>query len=175
MFARLLFASLPAALALLGGCASAPQAGSELSYPDDLRQEKVLDIQVFRRGTTLEFTNTTPQPLGPGILWLNKRFGAQIGEIPVGTRARLGLSATRDSAGDQPEQSGFAGSLPVIDIGNTPLLDLNDYYDERGDKFRAGGFFASEPPQPLVLVQVEQMGADGQQHMLGLIVVNNPD
>lgn len=158
---------------LLWGCASAPVAGR--TYPEDLRQEKVLDVQVFRRTTEIEFTNTTDRPLGPGTLWLNKRFSAPIGVIGVGQKARVPLNGKTDDRDGATERNEQGSAVPTIAIGDTCTLELTDTHDEFGDTFRAGGFFAAEPPQRLVLVQVEQPGDDGKPHMLGLIVVNSTD
>lgn len=172
-FSWLVVFGLCGVAAVLGGCASGPKPSAAWAYPDDLRQEKVIDVQVFRRATEIVFTNTTDRPLGPGVLWLNKRFAAPIGEIGAGQRVRVPL---RDAPAEEtPGDSTQHPSLPIIDIGDTVTLALTDTADEFGDSFRAGGFFASEPPQRLVLVQVEQQGDDGKPHMLGLIVVNSAD
>jgi hypothetical protein len=159
----------------LGGCASGVKPSASRAYPDELRQEKVIDVQVFRRTTEIEFTNTTDHVLGPGTLWLNKRFAAPIGEIGVGQRARVAMESATDDRGGRPDGSTQGSALPDISIGNTCILALTDTYDEFGDTFRAGGFFASEPPQRLVLVQIETVDPDQKPHMVGLIVVNSTD
>lgn len=126
-------------MAFAGGCAS-DRAGAALrAYPDELVQKTVLDIQVFRRETVIEFTNTTSDAIGPGTIWLNKRFSRAIEKIAIGERVEL---------------------------------PLTDFQDEFGDVFRAGGFFAAEPPQRLVLAQLEVAGEDGTPRVLGMIVVN---
>jgi len=54
--------------------------------------------------------------------------------------------------------------------GETVSFDLNTFYDEFGEQFRGGGFFARETPEDVVLVQVETDGAAGRE-MVGFVVV----
>lgn len=60
------------------------------------------------------------------------------------------------------EVTGFA-------IGQTLELPLARFTDERGRRFRAGGFFAAEPPDLLALVELETLA--GRREKLGLIAV----
>lgn len=59
-------------------------------------------------------------------------------------------------------------SHPVdrFDVGQTLELSLWEFYDEFGEPFEAGGFFATRRPDRLVLAQLE---ADGE--LYGLVVV----
>ncbi|HLP84793.1 MAG TPA: hypothetical protein VK157_10630, partial [Phycisphaerales bacterium] len=57
--------------------------------------------------------------------------------------------------------------------GETISLDLNTFYDEFGEEFRGGGFFARETPEDIVLVEVQTQGATGQE-MVGLVTVAGP-
>lgn len=61
-------------------------------------------------------------------------------------------------------------SLPFesFDIGETKRLELREFANEFGERFRAGGFFSSERPEDVVLVQIEHGGA-----LEGLVVVKN--
>jgi len=61
-------------------------------------------------------------------------------------------------------------SMPIerFEIGQTLNPELRGFVDEFGVPFRAGGFFATEPPDPVVLVQLEDGGA-----MHGLVVTGN--
>lgn len=56
-------------------------------------------------------------------------------------------------------------STPIdgLAIGESLDLPLRLFVDEYGDPFRAGGFFATRDPDPVVLVQLE---ADGVLHGL---------
>jgi hypothetical protein len=58
----------------------------------------------------------------------------------------------------------FAGLAP----GASVTLDLRNFKDRYGDTFRAGGFFATELPEKLVLVQIHS----GEQ-VVGLKVVSD--
>lgn len=57
--------------------------------------------------------------------------------------------------------------------GQTLRLDLADFEDKFGDAFRAGGFFATDIPQRIALVQIES-GAPGARTLTGLVYVNEP-
>lgn len=102
-------------------------------------------MQVFRRSKTLEFTNTTASPLGPGTIWLNRRFSRPITR-PIG-------------------------------VGQSVALPLTEFRDEFGEPFRAGGFWASDMPDALVLCQVEQApGTPGEGEkpiITGLVTVQS--
>jgi len=62
----------------------------------------------------------------------------------------------------------FGAPVPPFDIGQTLELDLRSFVDETGDRFRAGGFFATREPDRVVLAQLEVGG-----RLLGLVVVEN--
>lgn len=52
----------------------------------------------------------------------------------------------------------FGRDIDGLAVGETLELDLREFKDQFGSKFRAGGFFASERPQRLVLLQIETKG-----------------
>jgi hypothetical protein len=54
--------------------------------------------------------------------------------------------------------------------GEELVLDLREFRDEFGERFRAGGFFARELPEPVVLAQIEAQGANGTE-LVGLIAI----
>ncbi|HBS29560.1 MAG TPA: hypothetical protein DEB06_08950 [Phycisphaerales bacterium] len=60
----------------------------------------------------------------------------------------------------------FAREIDAIPIGASASFALADFRNEFGERFRAGGFFATEPPDRVVRAQVEQNGS-----LTGLIVV----
>lgn len=134
-------------LAVGGGCALWGSSPTKVDYarpfPKGLGQGAVADVQVFRRTSTLEFTNTTAKQFAKGTMWLNGRFSRPIDGIAVGQSI----------------------SIP-----------LNEFRDEYGEPFRAGGFFASEKPDTLVLCQVEESGegsggSGGKSELIGFVVV----
>ncbi|MEM7754908.1 MAG: hypothetical protein AAF297_04650 [Planctomycetota bacterium] len=146
---RVSFAVVGGLLALGGvgwvsGCASASGTGPGFAlgsrdvggaYPTAMTQDRVLDIQVSRRGTVLYLTNTTATSFDAGTLWVNRRFSAP---------------------------------MPALALGESIELDLRSFVDEFGERFRAGGFWATRDPDAVVLAQLETGDA-----LLGLVVVEN--
>ena len=85
------------AACLLGGCSSGPTAVPYArEYPAAIKQAETLDIQVFRRTTHIEFTNTTARAFGPCTLWLNRRFNRPIDGLAVGQTMDIKLDDFRD-------------------------------------------------------------------------------
>ena len=64
--------------------------------------------------------------------------------------------------------AGFSHPIDGLAIGQSITLDLASFVDESGNRFRAGGFFATRRPHDVVLAEIED-GADGTRY--GLIVV----
>jgi hypothetical protein len=64
----------------------------------------------------------------------------------------------------------FSRDIPSFAPGETVKLDLRSFVDQYGEAFRAGGFFATKEPDPVVLVQVEP---EGSEELIGLIVVQD--
>jgi len=60
----------------------------------------------------------------------------------------------------------YSREIEGLGIGETLTLDVGDFTDEFGARFRGGGFFATVNPDPLVMAEIE---TDGQ--MFGLVVV----
>lgn len=63
----------------------------------------------------------------------------------------------------------FSHPVDAIVIGETVQFDLSEFRNEFGERFRAGGFWATERPKRVGLVQIEPE-ADGAR-LLGLVVV----
>lgn len=127
------------ALASLPACSPAPLPITQgRAFPPELRQAEVLDIQVFRHETRIEFTNTTARAIPAGTMWLNRRFSR---------------------------------AMPAIAVGQTFDLALDEFQDEFGEHFRAGGFFATREPEKLVQAQIETTDANGKSMLMGLIVI----
>ena len=123
---------------LLAGCAgsrSTLSAEQTRPYPTELAREATAPIQVIRRTTHIELTNTTARNFGPSTVWLNGRF---------------------------------SNAIEGFEVGQTLLLDLREFHDQWGDRFRAGGFFATRDPDALVLVEIESQGV-----LTGLVMVGN--
>lgn len=104
-------------------------------YPTHLHRAESVDIQVFRKGPTLEIVNSMPQSFGDCDVWLNQRFVYNVG---------------------------------TIDAGATIRVSLWNFWDMRGDRFSGGGFWRTERPTPLRLVEL-QSGED--EPLVGLVTI----
>lgn len=107
---------LLATVALAAGfaaCSGTPRsANATRPYPAAKGQGDVLDIQVIRRGTEIELTNTSARALGPGTLWLNRRFAKPLPGMPVGERMTLDLYDFLDEHGRAFRGGGFFAKEP---------------------------------------------------------------
>ena len=65
----------------------------------------------------------------------------------------------------------YSRPIDGLKVGQSMTLPMAEFRDEFQDAFRGGGFFASEPPERLVLAQIETPGEDGKERLLGLLVV----
>ncbi|HZW09944.1 MAG TPA: hypothetical protein VFF69_08575 [Phycisphaerales bacterium] len=67
-------------------------------------------------------------------------------------------------------------SRPILGMapGETLRLDLYEFRDEFGEKFRAGGFFATKKPDQVVHAQLETI-ENGETKMIGLVVVGQDE
>ncbi|MDX2116421.1 MAG: hypothetical protein SFZ24_12495 [Planctomycetota bacterium] len=63
----------------------------------------------------------------------------------------------------------YSRGIDGLAIGETLTLDLREFRNEFGEKFRGGGFFATERPDKLVQAQLEL-----PEEMVGLIVIAEP-
>lgn len=52
----------------------------------------------------------------------------------------------------------FGLDIDGLAVGETLEVDLRDFRDQYGARFRGGGFFAAEKPQRLVLLEIETKG-----------------
>ena len=104
-------------------------------YPFDKHEATSIDIQVFRKGPTLEIVNSTPVTYRDFDIWLNQRFTRHV---------------------------------DVLYAGETVQLSLWEFWDLRGDRFSAGGFWRTEEPTPLRLVELQLNDDDP---LIGLIAI----
>ncbi len=105
----ILFALGAAALAaVLGSCRAAPHATAESRiYPAQTPRAANLDIQVVRRQTAIEFTNTTARDLPACTMWLNMRFGRKVDALAIGRSMTLDLEDFKDENGEPFRGGGF--------------------------------------------------------------------
>jgi hypothetical protein len=69
----------------------------------------------------------------------------------------------------------YSRPIDALAVGQTVRLPLKEFRDEHSEPFRTGGFFAIEPPERLVLAQIESVGAGEKPALLGLIVVRGQE
>ncbi len=105
------------------------------AYPFDLHQPGSVDIQVFRKGPTLEIVNSTPVAYRDVDIWINQRF-------------------TRH--------------LDVLPAGATVQLSLWEFWDLRGDRFSAGGFWRTEEETPVRMVELQ---LNEGEPLVGLVAI----
>jgi hypothetical protein len=102
-------------LAALASCASTSEVDSGPMYPQGVQRIETLDIHAFRDGTRLQLTNTTARSFGPGMLWLNGRYGYAIDGLDIGQTLHLPLSRFVDEQGRRFAAGGFfAGERPEL-------------------------------------------------------------
>jgi hypothetical protein len=62
----------------------------------------------------------------------------------------------------------FTRHIEVLPAGATVQLSLWDFWDLRGDRFSAGGFWRTEEPTPLRLIELQLNDDDP---LIGLVAI----
>lgn len=105
----------------LSSCAER-QITQGLTYPQGLSRGTTLNIQVIRKSTRIELTNTTARAFGPFTLWLNGRFSQHIDAFAIGQTLTLTLRDFKDEFGERFRGGGFfAADKPELLI----LAEIN--------------------------------------------------
>ena len=94
-----------AAISTLTACSSSNPTGHWPSYPG--HTQSVVDVQAFRDGPTLSFTNTSPETLGPGRLWINAAYSIDIEAVAPNASASVDLNSCRNEFGQPFRGGGF--------------------------------------------------------------------
>ncbi len=107
---------------------------------------------------------TRPYPLK-----LHERTSVDIQAFPEGTQLTI-VNSTPRSYGpcDVWINQRFMSRLAGLPTGATVTMSLWDFWDERGDRFSAGGFWRTERPTPVRLIEL-QVGED--QPLVGLTTI----
>lgn len=63
----------------------------------------------------------------------------------------------------------FWYEIAELEVGDSVRLPLNEFRNNYGKRFRAGGFFATERPKNVVLAQLE---TENSNSLLGVVVVD---
>lgn len=66
----------------------------------------------------------------------------------------------------------FVHHIDALPAGESLTLSLWDFFDERGERFNAGGFFRTMEPTPVRLVQIEQ---SPESALIGLVAIPEID
>lgn len=111
---------------------------------------------------------------GPGKVDYARPYPAKVqsGSIDVQLRRdETTVSLTNTSANAFPESTlwlnaQFCRPMPALGVGETVSFDLTTFRNEYHEAFRAGGFFATERPDTIVLAQIEL-----ENELVGLAVV----
>ncbi|MBL9140693.1 MAG: hypothetical protein JNK53_02400 [Phycisphaerae bacterium] len=120
-----LMACLTGALLAIG-CQTYPYdpAKATRAYPEQLKQEKVVDIQVIPDvgEGTLTIVNATPVTYANFDLWINRRYMRHVETLKAGQQL---------------------------------TLDIDSFWDERGEGPFPGGWLRYYQPTPIVLAQIQ--------------------
>jgi hypothetical protein len=92
-------------------------------YPEAMPRGETAPVQVFREVTTLRMTNTTARAFGPGRLWLNQQYSAEVGVIEPGQTLEMDLRTFVDEFGDVYRAGGFFAQR---DPANVVLVEIED-------------------------------------------------
>jgi hypothetical protein len=94
-------------LAIVSACSSAGPIPQGPVYPAEKKQGGSVDIQVFRHGTIIRFTNTTARSFPAGRMWLNQWYSREIPPLGVGEKMQLSLREFKDQYGESFRAGGF--------------------------------------------------------------------
>ncbi|MBX3358231.1 MAG: hypothetical protein KF745_07370 [Phycisphaeraceae bacterium] len=91
-----------------GGC-STPRDPSKAGPPATMvvKQDRMLNVQVFRDEAKITMTNTTAEPIPAGRMWVNAWYSIQFEGLGVGETMVLSLDEFRDQYGDAFRGGGF--------------------------------------------------------------------
>lgn len=105
-------------LLVQGGCArkTYDPAWATRAYPHDLHTTAVADMQVFRRGTSIEIVNSTPHSYSDFDLWINQRYVRHVESLPAGSTLELSLWEFHDDFGDVFYAGGFFRSYEATPV-----------------------------------------------------------
>lgn len=127
--------------------------------------------------STSTAANRTSNLLPPSIDAYPELTPTAVHDIQVfrrGTTLTLtNTTATNFPAGILWINQRFGHPTPFFPPGETLQLDLTDFVDQYDSTFRAGGFFATQDPDPIVIAELETMPSTDDAQLHGLIVVEN--
>jgi hypothetical protein len=95
-------------------------------YPRDLHTTKVVDMQVFRRGTDIEIVNSTANSYSNFNLWVNQRYVLPVASLPAGASTRLSLWDFFDEYGERFYAGGFFRAYPATPLRLVEIQTSDD-------------------------------------------------
>ena len=120
---------------------------------------------------------SAPDPGAHGVARAYPEGLARAGTLDIqvvrsGTRMTMTNTTARSlGAGTVWLNMQWSRPIPGFASGETLTLELSEFLNEYGERFRAGGFFASERPDSIALTQVETTDAAGGRALIGLVTV----
>ncbi len=116
-------------------------------------------------------------PLEPGPAFPEALVQQRTLDIQIRRDVRT-ISLTNTTAADLPAgrmwlNKWFSREMPDgLGVAQSASFDLGEFVDEFGERFRGGGFFASDDPDDLVLAQYEAENESGDPILLGFVVID---
>jgi hypothetical protein len=96
------------------------------AYPNDLHRAEALDIQVFRKGPSIEIVNATARSFRDFDLWINQRFVRRVEALRAGETIRLSLWDFYDVRGDRFSAGGIWRTEPPTPLRMAQIQEAED-------------------------------------------------
>jgi hypothetical protein len=96
------------------------------AYPFHLRQERVVDIQVFNDGDAMLVVNATVESWSNADIWLNQRYLHRIDRLDSGQTLRIPLGEFWDARGEGPFPGGLLRYYPPTPIRLVQIQTATD-------------------------------------------------
>ena len=95
-------------------------------YPHDLHRAEALDIQVFRKGPSIEIVNATARSFHDFDLWINQRFVRRVEALRAGETIRLSLWDFYDVRGDRFSAGGLWRTEPPTPLRMAQIQEAEE-------------------------------------------------
>ena len=95
-------------------------------YPHELHEPDSIDIQVFRKGATIELVNATARSFGNFDLWINQRYVRRVEAMGAGQTIHLSLWDFYDVLGDRFSAGGFWRTEPPMPLAMAEIQEAED-------------------------------------------------
>lgn len=85
-------------------------------YPHELHEPNDIDVQVFRKGPSIELVNATARSFRDFDLWINQRYVRHVEALGAGRTIRLSLWDFYDVRGDRFSAGGIWRTEPPMPL-----------------------------------------------------------